>query len=75
MPFISVEGANRKAKPWPGRKFPTSAMEKMKEVEKGRGAEELADFAGILEGYNARPIEKVVSSVMARMEDWMAELP
>lgn len=75
MPFIPVEGVNIKTKPWPGRKFLTCAMEKMKEVEKGRRVEELVDVVGIFEGYKARPMEKEVSSVTARMEDWMVALP
>ena len=75
MLFIPVEGVNIKTKPWPGRKFLTCAMEKMKEVEKGRRVEELVDVVGIFEGYKARPMEKEVSSVTARMEDWMVALP
>lgn len=50
-------------------------MEKMKEVEKERREEDLVDVVGILEGYKARPIEKEVSSVTPRMEDWMVALP
>lgn len=72
MPAIPVEGAKIKAKPWPGRKCLTFAMEKMKEVEKERDVEE---FVRILEGYKARPMEKVVSSVTARMEDWTVAFP
>lgn len=75
MPFIPVAGVNIKTKPWPGRRWLTRAMEKMKEVEKGRGVEELACFVGILEGYKARPMEKVVSSVTPRTEDWTVALP
>lgn len=50
-------------------------MEKMKEVEKERREEDLVDVVGILEGYKARPMEKEVSSVTPRMEDWMVALP
>lgn len=75
MPLIPVEGVSINAKPWPGRKLLSCAMEKMKEVEKGMGVEELVGFVGILEGYKARPMEKVVSSVMLRIEELMAALP
>lgn len=50
-------------------------MEKMKEVEKERREEDFVDVVGILEGYKARPMEKEVSSVTPRMEDWMVALP
>ena len=50
-------------------------MEKMKEVEKERREEDLVDVVGTLEGYKARPMEKEVSSVTPRMEDWMVALP
>lgn len=50
-------------------------MEKMKEVEKERREEDFVDVVGILEGYKARPMEKEVSSVTLRMEDWMVALP
>jgi hypothetical protein len=72
---MPVEGVNINAKPWPGRKFLTFATEKMKEVEKGMGVEELMGFVGILEGYKARPMEKVVSLVMLRIEELMAASP
>lgn len=75
MPLIPVEGVSINAKPWPGRTLLSCAMEKMKEVEKGMGVEELVGFVGILEGYKARPMEKVVSSVMLRIEELMAALP
>jgi hypothetical protein len=75
VPFMPVEGVNRNTKPWPGRRFLTCAMEKMKEVEKGRGVEESVGFVGILEGYKARPMEKEVSSVMPRIEELMVALP
>lgn len=57
------------AKPWPGRRFLKGAIEKMKEVEKGRRVDELGCLVGILEGKNPRPIEKTVSFVMERMEE------
>ena len=72
---MPVVGVNINAKPWPGRKFLTIATEKMKEVEKEMGVEELVGFVGILEGYKARPMEKVVSSVMLRIEELMVALP
>lgn len=50
-------------------------MEKMKEVEKERREEDFVDVVGILEGYEARPMEKEVSSATPRMEDWMVALP
>lgn len=43
-------------------------MEKMKDVEKGSGVDELGCFVATFEGYKARPIEKVVSFVRARIE-------
>lgn len=39
-----------KTNPWPGRRSLKGVMEKMKEVEKGKGGEELEGFVGILEG-------------------------
>lgn len=64
------KGKRTKAKPWPGRKPTRGEREKIKEVEKERGVEELLDFVEILEGKRARPIEKVVESlVRLRMED------
>jgi hypothetical protein len=75
VPFMPVEGVNINVKPWPGRKFLTFATEKIKEVEKGMGVEELVGFVGIFEGYKARPMEKVVSSVTLRIEELMVALP
>ncbi|KAK2976316.1 hypothetical protein RJ640_029220 [Escallonia rubra] len=68
-------GAKTNAKPWPGRKWGEREMEKMKEVEKGRGWIELWGLVGIECGYRALPIEKVVALVKVRVEDWMVELP
>lgn len=48
--MVPAEGVNMKTKPWPGRRPLNGAMEKMKEVEKGRGVEEFEDLVGILEG-------------------------
>ena len=47
----------------------------MKEVEKGKTVEELEFFVGILDGYRARPIEKLVWFVRARTEDSTVALP
>lgn len=47
----------------------------MKEVEKGSGIDEFGAFVGILKGYKARPMEKLVSFVRERIEDSTMALP
>ena len=50
-------------------------MEKMKDVEKESISDEFDDFTGIFKGYKARPIEKVDSFVMERIEESIVASP
>lgn len=49
--MVPAEGVSMKTKPWPGRRSLKGVMEKMNEVENGKGVEEeLEGFVRILKG-------------------------
>lgn len=48
--MVPARGEKMNTKPWPGRRSLNGAMEKMNEVENGKGVEELEDLVGILKG-------------------------
>ncbi|KAK9085284.1 hypothetical protein Sjap_025695 [Stephania japonica] len=76
---MPTEGAKMKTKPWPGKKLVSWAIEKMKEVEKGRVVwwGFCGDLVGSLVGYKTLPIVKGESFVREmRFGDlWSDELP
>lgn len=65
-----------KAKPWPGRRCATGAIEKIKEEKNGKTVDELfGAFVGILEGRSALPMEKLVEWVRVRTEELIDATP
>lgn len=65
-----------KAKPWPGRRCATGAIEKIKEEKNGKTVDELfGAFVGILEGRSALPMEKLVEWVRVRTEELIVATP